>query len=263
MRFAGRSGSSAEGERPKSLRRKGRKAGLFVGSAAFHAALFVIAFSSASGDLVSAGGASGGPEGPVFAVTLVRMTPPSKTMSSKQDDLQPLFAKLQIVSADAAPIHASEKRTELSSLADRLRPPEPPKPPTEPRRERSAADAQGSPSPSEKALSRSRGDLAAARGEEGLTSADAPSGDLWGRIEPCWRKLPAKAKVAVTIRVALDGQGRLRTPPSVMRTDRTNLDDTRLRAEERALAALAACMPRSEPRFGGRSYDLEFKPVGD
>lgn len=259
MEFAARAGGTDRADVAARRPPTRRMAGLLVASTVLHAGLFILAFSSASGDLVSAGGASGGHIGPVFAVTLVRVSVPESQPSENAEDLQPLFAKLRTDTVDAAPLHASEKRSELSSLADRLRPPEKRVPPANRRLNRTVTDLQGSPDPSSQPLSQSLSQLADAREQDGQTASDSSAGDLWARIEPCWRNLPMKTRVTVTVKVVLDQWGQLSRPPEVARAGNTNIDDTRLRAEERALAALRACMPRSDARFGRRSYELVFR----
>lgn len=82
----------------------------------------------------------------------------------------------------------------------------------------------------------------------------------WGRIEPCWRNLSLHAERTVTLEISLDGAGALAHPPQVIRSVDAMLDEQRLRAEARALAAVAECLPRGDPRFAGRSYRLEFQP---
>lgn len=92
----------------------------------------------------------------------------------------------------------------------------------------------------------------------GETTGSASAGELWGRIEPFWRSLSARVERPVTLEVSLDGLAGLSRPPTVVRDAGAMLDEPRLRAEARALQALAGCLPRGELRFARRVYRLEF-----
>ena len=79
-----------------------RRAGAFVAAVGLHAVIFLLAFSGAAGDLVSASGAGGGPVGPVFAVTLVRVSRSSGVARAQAaSELQPLFARLRVAGVGA------------------------------------------------------------------------------------------------------------------------------------------------------------------
>lgn len=73
--------------------------------------------------------------------------------------------------------------------------------------------------------------------------SDASAGDLMGQVRPCWSRLPDRSLVPVTLAVTLDAQGRLATPPRIIRPSTTPPDQRRLIAEARALTAIAACLP--------------------
>ena len=81
------------------------------------------------------------------------------------------------------------------------------------------------------------------------------SGGLWGQIEPCWDNMPNVSTVPVTLVIVLNDQGRIATPPKIIRPSSAKPDEGRLISEARALAALAACVPYhrtdllSEQRF--------------
>lgn len=88
------------------------------------------------------------------------------------------------------------------------------------------------------------GPLSAARSE---TRVSAGSGSLWGLLEPCWKKLPGRSQVPVTLEVILDSRGMISTPPKIIRPSNAPADEARLVAEARALAALGACLPYHGP----------------
>jgi hypothetical protein len=67
-------------------------------------------------------------------------------------------------------------------------------------------------------------------------------GGLWGQIKPCWDKLGAAA-VPVSLEIVLDRNGKIATPPRIIRPNAAAPDVKRLLSEARALAAVAACMP--------------------
>lgn len=254
----GAGGPTGPQQQRKQARARRQRAALFVGSALLHLGFFLLAFSSASGDLVSAGGASGGPSGPVFSVTLVNAPGPATPSVEASEPLQALYARVRLTpAADGIPTPIGERPSEFSQLAERLSLQQPSKS----SRADSAPDrAQGSPAPSANPLSRSRSSSAAASDTDGQTEGSPSAGGLWGRIEPCWRDLSSQGQVAVRLEVVLDSAGRLRAPPTILRQDAVKLDDVRLRSEERALQALAACMPKAPNQLGGRSYQLTFTP---
>lgn len=248
-----RGGGGAVDGRAKRERR--RRAAIFGASGLGHAALLILVFASASGNVVSSGAMGGGPTGPIFAVTLVR--PASEATAEADFQASPLIARLQVTQADDA-LHVAPKQGgdgRFRALAERLTIPT----------EASAGEQQALQSREAGAVipSRARADPAA-RGRERDAAdasgegASASTGGLWGAIAPCWRDLGSSSRVPVVLEVALDGRGQLRSPPRILRADDAKLNDPRLQAEERALAALAACMPRNDVRLGGRTYRLEF-----
>jgi hypothetical protein len=103
-------------------------------------------------------------------------------------------------------------------------------------------------------------------GEAGTASPGATSGPpgstgaLWGKVEPCWRNLAARAAVPVTLEIAVDRTGGVSTPPKVIRGPDATIDERRLRSEALAVTALAGCMPRGDLRFSGRVFRLDFAP---
>lgn len=69
-----------------------------------------------------------------------------------------------------------------------------------------------------------------------------PAGGLWGQIKPCWDNSSAAA-VPVSLEIVLDHDGKIATPPRIIRPNAAAPDEKRLISEARALAAVAACMP--------------------
>lgn len=234
-----------------------RRRSLVVGASALgHLTLFALMFSSASGGVISAGRLGGGAEDQVFAVDLVPMSS-LETHVAEKDAMTTLRARLSASSAsDVLHVGHGDQANRLNRLAERLAPHQVSTPdPSETR----AGGAPASAAENKPSVGHSNLEHGAKDAGEGK---DASTGALWGQIAPCWRGLGAKASVAVRLEVSLDGAGRLREPPKILRTADARLDDLRLRAEERALAALAACMPRNDVRFGGRTYSLDFPAAG-
>lgn len=237
--------------RQKNRRRTGQAATVLI-STVLHASVFTLMFSAARGDLVSAAGAAGGAAGPAVSVTLVRLPSPSANLEPMAD-LSPLAARLRNASVeDSLPIPAPTD--EFRGLADRLAASQAAKPKpsaTDP----GEAARRPAPRPLSEALGESRDGREKTDGE---TTGSASTGELWGRVAPCWRNIARRNKVAVTLEVSLDSLGGLRTPPKVLRASAAIIDEPRLQSESGALAALAACLPRNEPRFGNQVHRLEF-----
>lgn len=106
-----------------------------------------------------------------------------------------------------------------------------------------------------------RSAAAAAKGEATL---DASSGELWGQIAPCWRRLGGRSTIAVTLEVKLDRQGGLAAPPKIVRPESTRPGEQRLLAEALALEAIRACLPYRSGALApsGTVYRLAFQAAG-
>lgn len=235
---------------------------VFTGSALFHVALFLVAFSRAAGSLVSAGDAGGGPQGPVFAVSLVRLQAPARADETEAAaEARPLLMKLRhVTAANGIPLQTAPEKSPLQALAERLsaqsRPAAAPEHPFPAQR----VQLQGAYVPDDTRVSDARSRRARTdTGADGETADSASTGSLWGAIEPCWANLGFRGQVPVTIDVVLDGRGSLKGPPKVIRNPSARLTEPRLKSEANALAALAACMPRGgDVRVAGNSVRLEF-----
>lgn len=212
-------------------------------------------FSAAKGGLVSASSAAGGVAGPTISVALVRLPSPSPVSAEPTSDLSPLVARLQATAENGIAIPVSARTDDFRGLAERLAANQAAKPaPTAP--DQPGEDARR---PAPRPLSDVLGEGREGREKtDGETTGSASTGELWGRVAPCWRNIGRRNKVAVTLEVSLDTLGRLRTPPKVLRASAEIIDEPRLQSEAGALAALAACLPRNEGRFGNQVHRLEF-----
>lgn len=100
----------------------------------------------------------------------------------------------------------------------------------------------------------------AATGAIQMANADSAStGALWGRISPCWDRLAHRGPHLIVVEVAFDQDGRLLRPPAILRPP-GNISESLLRAEERALAALASCLPAIDPARAAKVFQVEFGP---
>ena len=242
-------------------RRKARQGAIFVASALFHVGLFFVGFSRAAGDLVSAGDAGGGPAGPVFAVSLVRLQAPVASAEAEAlAEAHPLLIKLRpSAAADGIPVPTAPEPDKFSALAERLGSQDRQAAAPDRRTEADRVQPQGAYIPDAVRLSDARSRKTRTdQGTDGETSNAASTGALWGAIAPCWRNLNFRGQVEVTIEVSLDAKGSLRGPPRVMREAAALLSDPRLKSEANALMALTACMPRGDLELAGKSYRLEF-----
>lgn len=107
-------------------------------------------------------------------------------------------------------------------------------------------------------------DSLAAGGNNRTTATQAgrpgSAGGLWGSVQPCWQRLAPPRSAPVILEIQLDAAGKLREAPRILRSPGP-VDETRLRAEAAALSALAACLPRNDLSFAGRTHRLEFLPL--
>jgi hypothetical protein len=75
--------------------------------------------------------------------------------------------------------------------------------------------------------------------------------------------MPGGAAVPVTLELEFNGRGGLAKPPKIIRPMAAALNDRRLVAEARALAAVAACMPLNVAASPNTqlAFRLEFMPT--
>ena len=162
-------------------------------------------------------------------------------------------------SAPSKPTPQSLAAARLDALARQVRADEPQTPVVQPVPDR--------PAPAAANLDRLFNEIAqshAAAGGQGVEgSADARgdnghvAGDMWSHIETCWRP---DAPVPVALEIVIDPGGRLVLPPKIIRPDHAQLDERRLRAEARAIEAVAQCAPfrTGAPLFGRKTYRFQF-----
>ena len=94
---------------------------------------------------------------------------------------------------------------------------------------------------------------------QNAVKASAGAGGLWGFLEPCWRKLPGRSTVSVSLEVTLNSRGTISTPPRIVRPSNTPPDEARLVAEARAIEALSHCLPYQGPEVAsGAPIVVEF-----
>jgi len=233
-------------------------------SLSFHVLALLALAGSASGEFVSA--AAGGSD--FVAVEVVLVGPLRRPRSEPETvadpgALKPLFAKYR-VDMDDPPVTISPDQPDgrLAAMARRYAAPE-----TRPRTAQSYAEPQPLEAAQAPPPSSQRSELLARADQAGLrdgvaASASGSTGVLWGRIEPCWRKIGLREARAVTLEVSLDAGGKLASPPRILRRADTYLNEDQLRAEAAAIAALQACLPRNDVRLGGRTHRLEFAARG-
>jgi hypothetical protein len=245
--------------RPKPWRR----AGAVAGSTLFHLGLLALMASSASGGLISAAAGGGGPQGPVMQVSLVGpvSAPAGEAAPEAGGQVAPLFAKYR-PAADGvvAPISPTRTSRDFARLVDRFQRPDVPQP-QQPRPDNlpDAPQARAPDRPSSTPSPVAAAARAADHPTPGETTGQASTGDLWGRIEPCWRNLATPGERPVTLEVSLNAAGTISRPPQVIRAPDAKLDEPRLRSEARALQALTGCLPRGDLRFARQVFRLEFR----
>lgn len=213
-------------------------------SALAHVIIGILAFGALRGDPQVSEGRQGGDLGDM-TVTLV--SAPSQTphpSDPASGALTPLFARFD---TGATPVSAPVKSEgDLDMLLRRVRTAAPP-------------TIDHSDVPREPSSANSDSLAAGERAEK--PGASGGGGGLWGTVEPCWKTLAQRSTIPVTLDVTLDATGAVSTPPQIIRSPGTIVNERQLQAEARALTALSACMSHGEPRFGGRVYRLQFRPV--
>lgn len=251
----------------KSDAQRLRRRSLALGaSLALHIALLAALFGGVQGEIVS-GASSGGYQEQTFDVLLVgpaAVAQASRSEASASAELTPLFAKFRVaVAPDAAPVVTGERATQFAALARKLQARVPAG------RLDTPSETQGDASQTR--ISKASADAHAKRDGDGPAKADrregateaasGGAGNLWGAVEPCWRRISSRVRSSIVLEVTLNSKGQLGRPPKVLRQADADSDQQRLRAEAAALAALAACLPHNDLRYAGRSYRLEFRPT--
>lgn len=253
-------GEPKAGPRPSARRRTPWRA--ITASTALHLVFALSIFASASG--VISGGMPDARYGDAVEITLSGFegaTAPAAS-SAQQSELEGLFQRVRAMQSDLnAQDRPAEQRSDLAALFDEIGQ----------EHARTAKSAAGQ-AQTDAAGRRGAGvDRTGEEAKDGATSAaarsgehnqDASSGDLWGQIEPCWRKMPENSTVPVTLDVTLNDRGALAVPPRIIRPMAAALTDQRLVAEARAVAAVAACAPLQTPLSGEkRTFRIVFMPT--
>jgi hypothetical protein len=224
-------------------------------SVLLHALLLALVLSPASGQFSPPAGAQRAD----MAVSLVTMSQLEAQAVATSDDggLRPLFARFDTGQPPVA-VDTTAPSGDLAKFMHRLQ--------SQPHPAQTAANedlARDRTSQARRALDNRTSETGATSpaGEGGSGRSGTPSG-LWGAMESCWRSLPAHSSLPVTLDVTLDFEGRIAVPPKIIRVSGVPIDEPHLQAEAQALAALSACVPRGDVRFGGRTYRLEFGREG-
>lgn len=90
----------------------------------------------------------------------------------------------------------------------------------------------------------------------------AAAGTFAASLEQCWRSLPGRSLVPVTLVVSINEQGMFAAPPQVLRPESAQLTTARMASEDRAIRALAKCLPnKAAAREAGR-FTLNFFQSG-
>ncbi len=226
----------------------------FAASAAAHLAILILIFGGAAGDLVSAAGETAGNEAPGMQVSLVDASALTTDAAAPEPASSAPMALLKARFADrgvVAPAGPHPNLSGFAALAERLQSSTTP----------TAKTGQARPAPSGSPQS-SETLAKGPQGQDNQVRGRASTGELWGRIEPCWRDIGGRLNRSVSLELSLDGASKLDKPPVVLRAANTPLDPTQLSAEAAALQALQQCLPRGDPRFGGKVYRVEFKAGG-
>jgi hypothetical protein len=225
-------------------------------AAAIHAVLLLLYFGAAAGAMVSGG--AGADSGPAVEVSLASLAGGREQTSSQE--LAALYRKILVdhgaIAASDEPHPPSES---LQSLMDTIDRSAGAKGHSHSASSASGENPSGDPTGADNAARRRQGDRAQGPAGHGAGPTSS-AGGIWGEIEPCWRSLPNTSRVPVTLQVILDDAGRVSKPPQIVRPPSATLDEARLIAEARALAALAACVPYHSSDFlgGQRQFTVEF-----
>jgi hypothetical protein len=227
-----------------------------------HGLIFLAIIASASGSQIALGAGAGVGDKEAYVVSLEGLSGSSLPFARRRQQPQPqrqdermaaLFHKLTNADTPSQPTPTAPSRSN-SKLIDLFSPQ-----PTE----NQPSDTHGD--------GKQRGDNGEGadhgNGKGGQHTPDAvkvaevgagdgvPSGGTFpGQVERCWRKLPGHAAVPVVLEVTLNNRGLIAAPPRIIRPSGAQLDERRLISEERAIRALASCVP-----YRGASGDQTFR----
>lgn len=259
---------AGRGAAPGSTKRRRRlrdRIVAVVSSLAFHALVFILAFGTLKGAVVTGGG-GGAPDSEVRAISIslaglhTGHHPPGQAQSA--DALKLLFTKIRneqsaLAVTDRKPTPESQEQ-KLFDVID-------------PQTQASTANAagqsdldkggRGASADGAKADTAQRSASHSSAKQIAGPGADGSAGDLWGQIAPCWAHMPQVSTVPVTLEIAINDKGLVATPPKIIRPDTAAADPGRLVSEARALGAVTACVPYETPVRGGlRVFRVNFVP---
>lgn len=231
-----------------------RQAASWLFSIAVHLALGLTFFGSASGDLTAS--PEGAADHGVMTVTLVRPKVTAAPQDQASGALRPLMSRVE---NGQRPVEFQDSETpgSVGRLFQRLSAAHPSTASLPPERTTETRLPVASSAGRDPSDSRAAGERGRSPGAD--AARPGSTGGLWGAVQPCWRRLEHPTAVPVTLEVSLDVSGRLSDAPRIIRAAGP-VDEKRLRAEASALSALAACLPRGDLRFAGRTHRLEFLP---
>jgi hypothetical protein len=229
-----------------------------------HLLLLLLVVPGTSGAALDLGqGAGNGPERTIVVsmsglsgvqFPFVRhMQPPDQ---SKDDPMKALFKRLSTDDPSAIPVSDKQTRSSSSNLLDAFNPA--PDGPVRPNHQNQAAKAGDGGD---------GGNAGAAHGAQAAPTKvvqvgggdGAPSrGSFSRQVNYCWRRLPGRSAVPVTLQVTLNPQGQIAKPPVIERPATAVLNEARLMAEDRAIRALAGCVPYKGVTGGGQTFKLDF-----
>jgi hypothetical protein len=229
-------------------RGRARGSAIFV-SVALHGSIFLLLIATARGALLTGGAVvSSTGDSDVVPVSLAGMPGDGGATSMPERDLEVLLTRLRTDNSDVVvePARmAAKPKTSLDQLFDELDRAHGVKRGTSGSGGHAKDDKDGKgigQAGTADASKDRKADPSKMKRDE-VKGAAASSGGLWGQIEPCWRKLPNRSPVPVTLEIALSPEGRIATPPKIIRPSAETPSDSRLISEARALEAVTGCVP--------------------
>jgi hypothetical protein len=212
-------------------------------------ATLLISLSSSRGDSLALGSGPGDDDKNAIVVSLAGLSGRAsassqsrpKTPETQQDDrMQDIFKRLTQEDPRGASNGRGPKAKDASKLLDDVD-----APPDEREHKKSDSRERGDGgSGSNKGDSRGNDTHGAPVKTAEIGGDGAPSaGSFPGEVEHCWKRLPGFSDVPVMLEVALNDRGLIARPPKILRPPAAVLDERRLISEERAIRALAMCVP--------------------
>ncbi|MBS0297121.1 MAG: hypothetical protein JSR45_12485 [Proteobacteria bacterium] len=231
---------------------------------AIHMLIFLAMLAGASGDQISIGTGQGMGDEETVNVSLAGLagslssSRQSHTAAQRQDDqMDALFRKLTSAQTPNPLPAAAERRPNGSKLMDLFspQPQDAPSSDAKPADDQRGDGGQGSDHGDGKGAAHAAQTKTAEIGR----GDGAPSGGAFpSQVDRCWRALPGHSAVPVVLEVTLSGAGLIATPPRIVRPAGAVLDEKRLISEERAIRALASCVPYRGAMSGDQTFRLSF-----